>query len=557
MFALTTLKILASGFMAFLFQKNRLAKSWAFVLFIGVAAVIATGFHHFDVFQSSLWYVPWIKTPALNLNLGLKTGGEFAPFILGGSAVLLYSLYYNIFYPLERDRLRAGGLYAFIFVLLMFILSAGNMMQLFLSLCLLDVLIFILISEWSSKRLFLAFNLTADALLFVLFAFVWGQENSLYFSALKLFSRHCSYPELVFWLWFVAVSIKCGLAFFHNYLLELKAISFVRQNFVAVVTVLLSGVVLFYKTFSLTSLVPYGALAFQILAAVSLLWALIGSLVSDYLKARILYFYMMLSALLVALIVLDRNNFLSLLLPLLAVGGLMASVMILPLIAAANEPLVSHTGGFARAMMFSLFVSLVAFVVEIWVFLSLINSFNQWWIVAFVLCHFIAFSHFLGQVYFGDVHADERVWAVVKNPPLIYFIPFIVLGVGLGMFCCDIKPIEGILSFSLLLFFSWKRPLCRYEFLEKTDERRDVKPLLSFYEKIFLTPLRLVGRVLWLTVDFLFVERVMVALLRRLIVILIRTSMFLHQNMRVCGWFFLLFGLGYAAAVFFWQKGAF
>ena len=87
--------------------------------------------------------------------------------------------------------------------------------------------------------------------------------------------------------------------------------------------------------------------------------------------------------------------------------------------------------------------------------------------------------------------------------------------------------------------------------------QEEKSPVLVLYKEIFLLPLKFVGRVLWITIDFLFVERVMVALLRRFVFVLIRTSMFLHKNMRVCGWFFLLFGLGYAAAVFFWQKGAF
>lgn len=556
MFALTTLKVLTVGLIAVFFQKNRLVKSWAFVLFACVAAVIAYDFSKNDPFQSSLWFIHWIKTPALNLNLGLKTGLEFAPFILSGVAVLLFSLYYNIFYPLEKNRLRAGGLYVLIFVLFLFILSAGNVMQLFLSICLFDIFVFVLLPELAVKRLFLSFNLAADAMLFILFSFAWGQEDSLYFSALVKFSRHSTYPLLAFILWVVAIAVKCGLVLFHNYLLELKNISFVRQNFVAAVSVLLVGPVLLFKTFSLSALVPYGSLVLQILSAFSLIWALFGSIVSDSLKARILYFYMMLSALSVVLITLNKNDFLALLLPLLSVGLLISASMILPLIAAANEPFVSHTGGFAQVMKLSLLFSLAAFAVEVMVILSLLSPLNQWWLIAFALCHFIAFSNFLGQVYFGLVRADERVWAVVKNPSMLYFIPLLVLGAGL-LSSYAFETIWFVLAFMGLLFFSWKSPSRELSFAFQSSDAQEAAPVLVLYKKFLLMPLKLLGRVLWITVDFLFVERVMVALLRRLIFIFIRASMFLHQNMRVCGWFFLLFGLGYAVAVFFWQRGGF
>lgn len=556
MIALTTLKILTAGLAALFFQKNRLTRSWALVLFTGVAAILAYDFGQNDPFEASLWFVHWVKTPVLNLNLGLKTGAEFAPFILGGVAVLLFSLYYNIFYPLERNRLRAGGMYVLIFVLLLFMISAGNIMQLFLSVCLLDILIFVLLPELSAKRLFLSFNLAADVLLFILFSFVWGQENSLYFSALIKFARHSSYPLLAFILWAGAVALKCGLVLFHNSILELKNISFVRQNFVAAMAVFLVGPLLLFKTYSLMGLVSYSGLVFRIWAAGSLLWALVGSVVSDSLKARILYYYMMLSALMVVLITLDKNEFLQMLLPLIGVGLLISAMMILPLVAAGNEPLVSHTGGFAREMKLSLFCSLVAFVAEAVLLLSFINAQNQWWLAAFALCHFIAFSHFLGQVYFGDVMADERVWAIVTNPSLFYFIPFLIFA-SMLFTSYDAAPIWFVLSFSMLLFFAWQCPMRRLSQSVLTSSVQEAEPVLTFYKKIFLTPIQLIGRILWITVDFLFVERVMVALLRRMIFILIRMSMFLHQNMRVCGWFFLLFGLSYAALVFFWQKGAF
>lgn len=558
MFALSVLKIFMVSLVAAFFHKNRLARSWAFVLFFSVAAILFYDFFQVDLYQKSLWFVSWIESPALKANLGLKTGVDFAPFILCAGTVLLFALYYNVFYPFEKNRILLGSLYSLIFVVFLFVVSAGNFFQLLVALCLVDVLVFCLLPESKVRWMYLSFNLIADFALFLLFAFVWGQKSSLYFSALSQYARHGFLPQFVCCLWCFSLIVKCGFLSFHNYLIALYRTVFPKAVFVAFFSSVLVGQSLLFKTAAFVPFFDAGTLCLKVFVGATLLWALCGSIVSDSIKERLFYFYMMFSALLSVLQILDKNVFLAALLPLSLIALLISAVMILPLIAAANEPLVSQTGGFIRRMKLSFGVSVIAFALEIMLLVRLINDANILWVVAFALCHFIAFAHFLGQIYFGCVKSDERVWAIVKNPAPAYFFPILLLefGVGYSLWYSHLWVWGGAALFFLTLT-AYTRLISRGSDLFDFSTLQSKTPFLSLYKLVFIAPVTTLGRTLLLTIDFLFIERFTVALFRRSVFLLVRTSLFLHRNMHFFGWVFLLLALILSAALFFLQKGDF
>ena len=158
MFASAVLKIGLSGLLAELFQKNRAVKSWAVVLFLALGWLLYPVVDSGQLFNRSIWFFTWIKTPVIRVDVALRTGAAYGPFILSQIIVLGFALYYNMFFSLEKLRLRHGGLYVLIFMLMMFAVSAGNSLQLLITICLIDVLSFYLISEASVRRNFVFFN---------------------------------------------------------------------------------------------------------------------------------------------------------------------------------------------------------------------------------------------------------------------------------------------------------------------------------------------------------------------------------------------------------------
>ena len=148
----TATELLVLGIVAVFFQKNRLQRIWAFLLWAGFAG-IAFSWQAESLAGGDFRAVyRWIVSPVINVDLVLKNNAEVfkmtaAVFIAGG-----FALFYNIFYDLEKERLRSGGLYLLLTAAMIFLICAENMMQLLIGACLADILGFYLIRDTMSKQ---------------------------------------------------------------------------------------------------------------------------------------------------------------------------------------------------------------------------------------------------------------------------------------------------------------------------------------------------------------------------------------------------------------------
>ena len=560
MFASAVLKIGLSGLLAELFQKNRAVKSWAVVLFLALGWLLYPVVDSGQLFNRSIWFFTWIKTPVIRVDVALRTGAAYGPFILSQIIVLGFALYYNMFFSLEKLRLRHGGLYALIFMLMMFAVSAGNSLQLLITICLIDVLSFYLISEASVRRNFVFFNFFADFLLLVFFALVWGSENDLHFPAMQKFLKYSAHREFAVALFLTAALIKCGCVGFHNYLLDLKKISFVRAVFLFYGGTPFLGLILLLRCYGIFSLFPWVEKVVAVAALLSILWAVVAACLIDSIKAKILYFNMMVWGGCLGILLSDKQLFLQLIPYITAVALLICCVLILPLVAAANEPFVSKTGGFVKSMKFSLVVSLSALSVLVYFVLGLQLENYKLYACLWLGAVGLVLLHYLAQVYFGSVKADDRVWAIVKNPNPMYFL--FILAVGYGVVSSQ-KPLFSAQYLNLCVFAlfvpillgccsAW-RLMRGGDKVYQIESVQQAMPALKFFQILVVAPIRNFGRVLWLTVDFLFVERFLMAFVRRMIYSTLKVSRFLHHNLLVSGVVFTTIGLFVIVLVFYWQ----
>lgn len=565
MFALTVLKIGVLGLLTEIFQKNRMVRSWSWFLFMAVVLCLWPWLtEQANLLKKSLWFFNWIDTSVIKVDIALRTGTEYAPFIWAQIIALMFALNYNAFFSFEKMRLRYAGLYTLIFVAMMFVVSAFNIMQLLIAICFVDILGFYLLQDIGVKRHYMFFNFFADFLLMVLFALVWGWEHNLNISALKLFVKHSPFAGYAAVLFVISVCIKCGTAFFHNYLLDMKSISFVRGVFMVYATTPFSGLVLLYRCSHAFSAFIWVEYVFWGMLVLSAVWALVSFVLIDAFKAKILYLHMLVVSFLALMIFIDKSEFLRILPFMVLVACMLSGVMILPLVAAANEPLVSKTGGMVKLMKFSLGVSVLSVSGSVYFICSQISQSNVWLLVAFAAVLFLLFIHFFSQVYFGAVHADERVLAVVKNPNILYFMFIFAAWVVLLFY---VKPIfvSSYLNFIifplmvllLIILSGWVRPLRFCDNVYAYENLQKSAPALKLFYVCLVFPIKTLGRVLWLTIDFLLIERFLVAFIRQLIYSLIKLSRFAHHNIKYGGVVFMLLGLLIVLFAFFRQKGGF
>ena len=105
------------------------------------------------------------------------------------------------------------------------------------------------------------------------------------------------------------------------------------------------------------------------------------------------------------------------------------------------------------------------------------------------------------------------------------------------------------------LFVFLTRPL---RFLDRFYDNETVQaaePVMAFYNAALITPLTVLGRILWLLVDFLLIEKTFVNTLNNVVNALVRLTARIHTDVRGSGLVFTAAGLAAAAVCYYVQGG--
>ena len=550
MFAWAVLKIAGCGVLAELFQRNRLVRTWAFLLFAAVASVMVVFFQANGMSASAGFIYKWFDNQAIKTSIILGLSARNIPIVVFFAAVLCISLYYNIFYPKELRRLRSGGFYALIFTAMMLLVASTNIMQLLVSVFFIDLMTFYLLWTDKIKRKFLFYNFISDVLLMLLLAAVWGIGHKTQLNQLLRIGANDN-RLLLGIIWLTAVFLKSGLFLFHNYILDWQENGFVRSLYLFYGATPLAGLIIMLKTADVGHYHNFLWPALDIFAALTMLGSFAGSIRADNLKAKMLYWNLMLLGLMFALLSLGQKELLRVF-PLLPLCGvLISSVILLPMVGAAYETSVSKMGGFAGKMKLSLGLTFIALAGELHLLINLINEKNYWWIMGFAILHLLSLTFVIGRIYFGQSDAGERVWVELKNPHLLYwFVPLLLIAAI--WFAYPSPDIKLALFLPLCIFLSW---CFSKDMFNRFAIRKDASGeyAVTLFNLLLIEPLKVLGRVLWLLIDFVLLEKVLYSLAGKSINLCIAISMRLHGNTRFAGAVFFMSGLMALAAVYYFK----
>lgn len=549
MLAMSVFKLLILGVFSEIFQKNRLQKSWAVVVLVLAAAILVFTLTPEIMLKGKAFAYDWIDTKAIQVSLVLAPSLEVYKFGALLGMITLVIMFYNCFYDEGKIRLRNGGLYLLIFVAMMFLISAENMMQLLISVCFVDILCFYLLKDSSLKRRYMFYNVMADMILMIMFALVWGDRKSLDMAFLFKGTGTEVHRNLISWFWCFVVVVKAGLVLFHDFVLDLRKISLVRGLYIFYAATPMAGLLILWKMYAAAADERL-LTVIQLFAAGSMLWAFVGALAVDDLRAKIMYWNMMTAGLMAGLLGCSKDVFLKFVPWLPWCGIMLSTVMILPIVAASNERYVSRMGGFVRQIKWSLLAVLLVLAAELQIFAVYTDGKSLLWVVAFLFLQLVSVSHVLGQIYFGPVQADEKVWALLKNPHLLYFLPPVAfVGLVFSRYQTFYWPVWAVMV--VVLLFMILRPLRVLGRLYAVSAIQTAAPCAAVYNVLLVAPVKILGRVLWLTIDFVFIERTIIMALRRLASVMIKVVLLLHANMQNSGVFFTAAGAGVLALVYY------
>ncbi len=534
------------GGATFFLPKDKFSRFFSALLFL------AAGIGVWNLIQASRsahaepFVFHWIQYKTLHIDINLSSNLRNFIQIMPFGIVLLFSLFGNIFSRQETRRLRLGGLMCINLAFLLLLVCANNLIVLMISAFLIGITTLYIINDYDSKKTYIFYNLVSDMALFTACAIIYSRFHQVELSVLSRYAREGEHVSLVALLILLSLMIKNGLFLFQNQLLSFRDINFNRMIFLSFCSLPVVGMSIYEKALPLLSSFEYTGIIIGTAAALSTLYALGGALIYDDIKEKTLCFNMLFWALLYALsLAMPQFSFAAcypLLLLMLALNGLIHALSA----SASDEVYASKMGGFAKM----LWPQLVFFIIWYAVFVQNVFALAKpapilnFELGTFAFAVALALAHLLRQAFFGTTRADDIVCARLRTLPYadcwlpavlicgFYALPLSKISVPAGM---------TLAVFVLLLVMHPLRGLSRYY----ADEELQLSEFFKrFYELLILTPITVLGRILWLTIDFVIIERTIINSLSDMIKFLIRISQKIHQPQMLNYILLTLCGLG-------------
>lgn len=465
---------------------------------------------HLQLKEFSNDIFPWIQDKNLHINVSLSSSKMTFSNILPLTLIAILTMFSNSFYNSENTKLRINSLLSLNLAAFILLICAGDFIQLIVSSSIITVLGFYIINKFEAKKKYIFYNLLADMALFTVFAIIYGCLNTVGLDKLSNYQKVGNHKDLVAILLLLSLFAKSGLFLFQNQLLDFGRLNFNRILFLSFNSTPLAALIILGKTHELLAISDYVQPLLLAVVAASVLWALIGCLIIDNIKEKALYLNMMFYAFSFYVV---ANNYASSLL-ITSHMVIAAYLLNIPLlwanVAASDEVYISKMGGFIHHLKLTFIFSLLVLWAYFSTVLNVVLPFDKqvaWLSIGLVV---VCYSHILRQIYFGPANADSRVMALLKNNHIgmvfpVVIITLLVIEAENGFTNIDNAYI--FIALAVLMFLGLTRffnRLCDIGFIQGSD----------YFEKIYqffiLAPIRILGRILWLTIDFLFIERTIV-----------------------------------------------
>lgn len=541
--------ILGAGLVSELVPKNRLPVLWSLFSSAAVMYFIYRLYLLGAAPDFRLVY-PWLKIPNLSINLEITINAHNVYLVSALLALALLVLMQNTFGS-ETAKNALNGLVLLNLLSALMLVFAANYIQMLVAVGVSDVLVFSIINKVEAKKRYIYANFLADIGLVSIFAVVLGQSGNIELEPLADYARLGHHKDFVAIMLLLCIFIKTGLFLFQGTYIGLRLLGFNRLNLIVFTATPLTGYLLLLKTESLLTISAYSYPLLKIFALASILWGAYGALIIDNLRQKAVYFALMFWGLVYAFAAFGSRLASLDFAMLLMAAFLFSQILLLISVAASNENMVSEMGGFIKNLKFT-FLLIVAILSAYFSALLMLQPDNLWLVWGYIVLFGLVSSQIIGQILLGESHADERVQAMLHNPPALMWLPAACMAAGMGYYF-RIAPfyLVPVLGGWLLLFAV--RPLRQLDRWYESDIVQEADYMNALYEWLIITPVKVIGRVLWLTVDFIFIERTIINSVQNALRFMIFIFRRIHSGTLGGAVLFVL--LGFAVIWWSWRYG--
>ena len=512
MIAYTALLLVVIGIFGSFKVSAKVDRLLSFLTFVSLFCVFAnfcnnmlSGAEHSFLYE---WYTPRGR----RLNMNLISNSYNYILILPCFIITLLFTFNNQIFRYEERRCSYNAILIFNLATLIVLITSNNFVQLLAALFIVDIISFFIIRNIEYSRRYILLNMSADMLLFMVSAIINSKLHSLEFSQIALYREIGIYPNFVAFIGLTAIFMKLGFFCFQIGLMGIKNIRMHRLQNIMLLSSPLAALLLLLKFSVLWRVSEYFTIYLDLGCGLTILWAFIGSICANKIKAKIIYWQMMLWALLVELLRFHGFVWFSEFTYLLIEIYILSAIFYLAYFYNRRRQCMTEIIGIAaqnKIYNMIIFAALLPVITALANTLTIIyNPYNRYYIWTFAVLFLFSLCNTINQVYRSS-KTSETLVSVNKMPfKWILIIQLLTLSIIL-LYHAQFSEVSvyGIVIAFIVLSFLF--PLRKLIFLYRINFLQNGDILGKIYIMI-IKSLRLCGKFFRLMIDQFFLERIII-----------------------------------------------
>lgn len=480
---------------------RRQKRFWPLLLLLGVSFLTYSFADNFQFIKSHYNSFNWLSYQNLKIKFAISSSPHLLHCLYYLLAMLIPFLFLNTLNKQENTPLTSGNLMVLLVVSFILMYSSTNYIQLMVGSCCFSILGFYLINDNTTKSKFIFFNFAAEIATFTALAIIYAKTQSIELSLPHKYTILPWHKNFAAILILFSCFTKCGMFLFHSHLVELKLLDFNRFFACLFIGYPLSGLLLFNK---LNYILASSNIVYQVLVTIlsaTVFLSLFGMFWHNNIKSKIIYLSMLFYTYSLYRLWNSPSDFTQIisLMPLILI--ISWSLMLACL--SSGETLVFNMGIDIKQQKWNFCLSLTSIFCFCFIILQQNSSILSY---IYVFLSLLGLAPIIRSIYLKS-NNDNSKTSPLNNTALILSFPLLIGNIIYISLINQWQNWSAYASYTIFIGLMLIIPLKLYNYFANNLVVQEYDWLNTLYYTFIIAPIRLLGRILWLTVDFLVIER--------------------------------------------------
>lgn len=539
--------LLALASVSLFVTQGRYKRVWSVLLLCGLSVISYFFVINFNTGNQTGFIYQWLPYDMIKADFSISTSENIQHMLKPLIFMLSGLVYLNTIFKGEQHPLRINTLLILNFIALILLLSSHDFLQLMFAGSMFSVVGFYMSDTINPKKNIFIFSFLAETAIFMALTVVYGSTHSVSLDSLPQFAINGHHKDIVSGLLLFAIGCKSGLLLLNGHYFNLKNISSNRIVGIMLLSIPISAFGILIKVKPLLDATPLCRQVLPIWIYCSLATFIIIALFNNNIKSKMISLLLFCISFSLHFIYKDITLLYKLIPYILCISFFISVSFIIIYNSASKETDISYLGGFWRITKQNMILCLLLLFTSIAIFSRMpLNIYEK----IFTFLFIITISSVFRRVFYSKPCKNEAILSNARNIGLLYSIPLIVV-------CCWFLWQTEFLMYKEFYWFSATSilsmifvPSLKIDVIGRWSIWQD-NFLSRFYEAVFIRPLKLFGRILWLAFDVMVIERGIINSISHLSKNII-SGMHTIQEKSKYSWFFsMLIGIFIVVIYFF------